>query len=252
MQGIQKKSIIELKFVKGREAKPTLEVQAESLDAQGINLGVVVSKSLAEFAKTHPKCVATVYSYGTMSVNFFEQGWSEFLIVAGDIKALKALGAAFSQLINVKSRYSDYISPYEGQATYHVEDGRLWQVEDAVTWFSVDQEPVKDVAGTDAVVDDDFGKDEDEIDGPLFDDFLATLGESESNGDADNSPSSNGNRRRARMNAARSDASVAKIRQTIENLFGLPEGSVALCGPDGRALRGDALIKTLRRRWEEN
>ncbi|XLZ68762.1 hypothetical protein ABT364_19735 [Massilia sp. SR12] len=251
MQGIQKKKIIELKFVKGREPKPTLEVQAESLDAQGINLGVVVSKALAEFAKTHPKCVTTVYSYGTMSVNFFEQGWSEFLIVAGDIKVLKALGAAFSQLKNVKSRYSDYISPYDGQATYHVEDGRLWQVEDAVTWFSLDHEAAKDVAGTDAVVDDDFGEDEDEIDGPLFDDFLATLGD-EPNGEADNLTSSNGNRRRARTNAARSDASVAKIRQTIENLFGLPEGSVALCGPDGRALRGDALIKTLRRRWEAN
>lgn len=34
-----------------------------------------------------------------MSVNFHEQSWSEFLIVAGDEKVLKALGTAFSGML---------------------------------------------------------------------------------------------------------------------------------------------------------
>ncbi|MOA42066.1 hypothetical protein D3C78_1640890 [compost metagenome] len=59
-------------------------------------------------------------------------------------------------------------------------------------------------------------------------------------------------RKAARYRAARSDAKVSSIRAAIEEVFGLPEGSVALCGPDRRALRGDARIRTLRKRWEEN
>lgn len=54
----------------------------------------------------------------------------------------------------------------------------------------------------------------------------------------------------ARYRAARSNARVADVRQSIEQVFCLPEGSVALCEKDGRALRGDAFIKTLRNRWQ--
>ncbi|WP_213779534.1 hypothetical protein [Caballeronia sp. dw_276] len=53
-----------------------------------------------------------------------------------------------------------------------------------------------------------------------------------------------------RFRAARADASVGSIRRRIERVFGLPDGSVALCGPDGKALRADARIATLRRRWD--
>ena len=59
-----------------------------------------------------------------------------------------------------------------------------------------------------------------------------------------------GNERRGRLRAARTDAAVGSIRAAIENLFGLPEGSVKLCGPDGSLLRTDATIATPRRRWE--
>jgi hypothetical protein len=54
-----------------------------------------------------------------------------------------------------------------------------------------------------------------------------------------------------RLRAARADAHVGSIRRRIERVFGLPEGSVALCGPDGKVLRADAKIATLRRRWEQ-
>ncbi|CAB3690756.1 hypothetical protein [Paraburkholderia rhynchosiae] len=54
-----------------------------------------------------------------------------------------------------------------------------------------------------------------------------------------------------RFRAARADARVGSIKRRIERVFGLPEGSVALCGPDGKALRTDARIATLRRRWEQ-
>jgi hypothetical protein len=51
--------------------------------------------------------------------------------------------------------------------------------------------------------------------------------------------------------AAQGNARVDTITRTIERDFGLPEGSVKLCRPDGGAIRADARIKTLRKYWEE-
>jgi len=50
--------------------------------------------------------------------------------------------------------------------------------------------------------------------------------------------------------AARRDARVDTITRTIEQDFGLPEGSVKLCRPNGSPIRADALIRTLRKYWE--
>ena len=49
---------------------------------------------------------------------------------------------------------------------------------------------------------------------------------------------------------ARNDASVGTIKCKIEEIFGLPEGSVVICTPEQKAFRADALISTVRRRWE--
>ena len=54
-----------------------------------------------------------------------------------------------------------------------------------------------------------------------------------------------------RSRSVRADARVGSIRTTIEGVFGLPEGSVKLCDPEGNSLRADAKISTLRRRWDE-
>jgi hypothetical protein len=59
-------------------------------------------------------------------------------------------------------------------------------------------------------------------------------------------------KRKGRVNVARSDAKVSTIRRQIEKVFGLPEGSVLLCGPDKKSLKGNARIRTLRGRWEDN
>jgi hypothetical protein len=214
-----KRSVSELHFIAGRDPLPTIEIQVESLEAQGLHLSEIICSTLSHFAENNPESRATIYSYSTMSVNFQTQSWSEFLIVAGDKKVLKALYSAFSNFPKVNSRYSDYIAPSDGTKHYHVEGGQLWQVEDAATWYSAlpdeaeeDQELMVEPLESDEDCEDD-------------DDFSEGM--------------------------ARPDAKVATIRQKIEELFGLPEGSVALCGPDGRALKGNAFIKTLRRRWED-
>ena len=49
---------------------------------------------------------------------------------------------------------------------------------------------------------------------------------------------------------ARKDARVGAITRTIEEVFDLPEGSVAICTPEQKAFRTDALISTVRKRWK--
>lgn len=244
------RSTIELHFVSSRDPLPTVEVQAKSLEDQGLVLSQVVSSSLTHFAANNPTCKATIYVYGTMSVNFHEMDWSEFLIVAGDKKVLKVLESAFSKLPKVKSRYSDYITTSEGIRAFHVEDGLLWRCEDAVTWCSDSpadaekgQEPVKKSLVSDEVIEDDEAE---------WGCVISSVEPESSEVDCDDElPVARTREQATRYRVARADAKVASIRQRIEQVFGLPEGSVALCGPDGRALRGDAFIRTLRRRWQE-
>lgn len=239
-----RRSVTELHFVKTRTPMPTVEVHADSLESQGLIFGLVVEETLASFAKTHPDCVATIYTYGVMSVNFHEKAWSEFLIVAGDQRVLIVLGETFERLNGVKSRFSDCIRPSEGSRAFHIEEGRLWEVEDALNWFAVEptkkenQDVDEETLESDAVGDDDWGDEDGELASPLG-------GESEELSTIERV------QQPARYRAARSDASVGSIRQEIERVFGLPSGSVAILGPDGRALRSDALIRTVRKRWAE-
>ena len=240
-----------LNLVTSRDPMPTVEIQAESLEDQGLVLNEIISSALIRYAANNPTSKATVYMYGTMSVNFHAAGWSEFLIVAGDQKVLKVLGDTFSRLPRVQSRFSDHIAPSQGLQAFHVEDGLLWRPEDAVTWYAdspanleKNQDSADEPAEADEIVADDADdwgdvivETEAEVNGPEVDGANAP-------------PSGRTPEQPSRYRAARSDAKVARIRQKIEEVFGLPEGSVALCGPDGRALRGDALIKTLRRRWD--
>ena len=242
------RSISELHFIKGRDPLPTVEIQMESLDNQGLNLNQIISSALTRFAAKNATSKATIYMYGTVSVNFHKEGWSEFLIVAGDKKVLKVLESTFLVLPKVESRYSDHIAPSEGIRAFHVEDGLLWEPKDAATWYSASQEceeKNQESVNKAKVPDEDIKTNDDDLD----DVIAGNVPESDKN-KSDTPTLGRTPEQPARYRIARSDASVASIRQKIEQIFGLPEGSVALCGPDGRGLRGDAFIKTLRRRWE--
>jgi hypothetical protein len=243
-----RKKVQELKIVVSRTALPSVEVQMESLEEQGLHLVLIVAQALSKFAAHNPHVTATVYSYATTSFNFENQpGFSEFLVVAGDKSVLKALGGAFIALKGVKSRYSDYVSPSDCIPSYHIEGGRLWEPEDVATWYSAETgNSVEDE------VEDDWDDESPVNAGNGFQAAIQGLGELfslESDENDGEVVSSTSTKRVGR--AARADASVGAIRRKIEEDFGLPTGSVALCGPDGRALRSDARIKTLRRRWED-
>ena len=236
----------DLNFVKSKCSLPTVEIQIESLETKKLSFPKIVCEALANFAKKNPKIHSTIWLYGTVSTNFHKYGWSEFLAVAGPINVLEALFEAFNSIPGVECRYSDYIDPKQGRRVFHVEEGRLWEIEDARSWFSSGP-----VTGGDAsmVEETESGVEEEADDEPLD---ATNLGlDKEENDLSDETEVARRQSQGVRFRAARSDASIESIRQKIEQTFGLPEGSVALCGPDGRPMRKDAFIRTLRRRWED-
>jgi hypothetical protein len=239
MNEMIKKSVTDLAFVNSKTPLPTVEVDSASVEAAGCSIYRTVMEVLSRLAADDSTLRATLYLYGTVSVNFREPCWSEFLLVAGPKKVLMALGAGFERLPGVKSRYSDYVPSSEAVRTFHVEDGLVWEKEDASTWYT--HEPKDESA--DEIVDADNDPEEFEEE---EDDW-----ETEDPEEQDDDQVVAVSRKAARYRAARSDAKVSSIRLRIEEVFGLPIGSVALCGPDGRPLRGNALIRTLRKRWEE-
>ena len=235
-----KKPVSELNFVNSSSPLPTVEVDSNSIENAGFSFHHTVMQVLTRLAEQDASLRATLYLYVSASSNFREPGWSEFLLVAGPRKVLLALGAGFERLPAVKSRFSDYVSSAAALRAFHVEGGLVWEPEDANTWYSNGQN-LADL--TEEAEDDPQPLEEDEEDED--EDWEAE------EQDADQSVTAN-ERRAARYRAARSDAKVSSIRAAIEEVFGLPAGSVALCGPDRRALRGDARIRTLRKRWEES
>lgn len=54
----------------------------------------------------------------------------------------------------------------------------------------------------------------------------------------------------SRYRVARADAPIGTITAKIEEVFGLPQGSVVLVKRDGRKKRSDASIQSLRDEWD--
>jgi hypothetical protein len=145
---------------------------------------------------------------------------SVFFVVVKSQALLKYIHSDMKADHSLKIRFGDYIQPSTGRLAYHIENGQAWRLDDEVTLTLLDN------ALQDQWIDEGF-----ELD--------------------DSSPEQITRRPAARTYRARSDASVGSIKGAIEQAFGLPEGSVALCAPDGKHIRADAKIKTLRGRWGE-
>jgi hypothetical protein len=228
----------QLNFRKTSDPIPSIEIDTDSIE--DLERMRTIRRTLASLANHDTKTRATIYVHATVSFNFHEMTNSDFIGVVGPMPVLQRLQSEFSRVPGARVRFSDYISTRDSVMAYHLEDGALWVPEDAVTWCSVDApastntdsaEPASSESGSEQELSDGFDEDfpdEDAVD-------LKGL--------RIESP--------ARYRAARADASIGSIRRQIETVFGLPEGSVALCGPDGRPLRADARIATLRRRWDQ-
>ncbi|WP_341313480.1 hypothetical protein WN982_19195 [Paraburkholderia sp. IMGN_8] len=229
----------ELNFKKSSEAIPTVEIDTDSVsDLERLR---TIRRTLSSLASKDPGMRATIYVHATVSFNFHEMTNSDFIGVVGPMSILQELQSELSRLPGGRSRLSDYISTRESVMAYHLEHGSLWVPEDALTWSIVQSQPEDDGRSPKSF-------DEDNTD---VGDAVVEAAERELLGDDDVDLKGFRIESPARYRAARADASIGSIKRQIESVFGLPEGSVALCGPDGKSLRSDARIATLRRRWDQ-
>mgnify|MGYP000411231334 CR=1 FL=1 len=220
------KSATDLNLVRPNAPLPTVEVDIDSIPEELFGYGDLVANALQSFATSSSELRATIYVYQGLSVNFHESTFSAFFGVAGQKKKelIDLLLQSFRSVSGVKARNSDYIDSSMGLSEFHIENGVVWRPLDAATWSSkiqnLNDEKIDD--GEDIVVSQEHIQPE-----------VSTR---------NSSP--------VRFRAARSDTTVGVIRTKMEEIFGLPEGSVALCDQDGNPMRGDAKIGTLRKRWD--
>ncbi len=209
----------DLNLVRPNDPLPTVEVDLDSIPEELFGYGDLVAQALQQFAASLPEVRATIYVYHGPSVNFHEHTFSAFLGVAGQKKKemLELILHALRKISGVKVRNSDYIDASMGLSEFHIENGVVWRPSDAVTWYSETQNSNEENIANDQ-------------------EFI-------------NLEKQRRNSSSARFRAARSDTTVGIIRGKIEEIFGLPEGSVALCDPEGNHMRSDARIATLRKRW---
>lgn len=230
-----RKSYRELNFVLPKEPIPTVEVDIDSLPEPNYGCADILQKSLDGFALAHPTLVGTICIYVGHSTNFSKPTYSAFIGTTEPTSILKAAYNAFAAIKGADVRYSDYIRAADGRCELHIEDGKVWLCDHPGEWYSIQGGESFPTSAADDDVD---------------------LGRAESDADASDSATSaasvsDRSETPARFRAARADAGVGTIRTTIESVCGLPAGSVALCGPDGKALRSDATIRPLHKRWEK-
>lgn len=230
-----RKSFSELHFVRPKEAIPTVEVDIDSLPDGHHGCADILRKALYAVVSENPTLVATIYVYVGPSTNFVRPTYSAFIGVAGPKSFLIDAYNAFLPLQGVAVRYSDYIQSSDGRCELHIEEGKVWLSDEPGEWYSIqdggefpteDADDDADLSATEPI---------EEVAGIASQPASATV--------RSETP--------ARFRAARADARIDTIRATIESVFGLPAGSVALCGIDGKSLRGDATIRTLRKRWDK-
>ncbi|NVN80042.1 MULTISPECIES: hypothetical protein [unclassified Vibrio] len=250
--------ISDLHFINSAKAIDTVEVDLGSLTKSCHDYLDVVIESLQPLAESSPNLRATVYVQQMPSANFMQPGCSVFIGVVGNSNALELILDGFQSTKGVDARYGDSILAKQSSRRLHIEDGSVWRQEDDSTWF-VDS-GLNQYEESSELEDDDYQyTDEDYAKYPsnakVYEagDLLKNKGKVDATELDVIKCTDDTTQSRAiytRQRATRSDASVGSIRSTIEEVFGLPEGSVRLCDPEGYSLRADAKIATLRKRWD--
>ncbi|MDR5785310.1 hypothetical protein P9281_01900 [Caballeronia sp. LP003] len=222
------RSSSQLNFVVAPSHAATLEIASGSLsDADRI---MTMRSVLSRYAAFDANARASMYLQRVVSVGFGELTLADQIFVA-DVAAAPGLLAVLLESFescDACVRFAGELATDGAQCAIHLEDAHVWMNEDDDRWYAsnlIDSDEAWPASASDDI--DEIGA-------------VCEVMPEQATGRA-RSPS--------RYRAARGDASVGSIRRRIEAVFGLPEGSVDLCGPDGRALRADARIATLRRRW---
>ncbi|MBU4525460.1 MAG: hypothetical protein KUA37_15100 [Desulfomicrobium sp.] len=212
--------ITELNFPSNHTNIQAIEVNLDSIPEQYDGYDYFIRKALLNSIESDNIDNVSIYVWGSPSNSFMTFNYSIFIGLKGNSKLLDNILYEFNRVKEINTRRCGTANSSFDYLQYHIQEKKIWQPLDKITWYC--KEGVSDNKET--------------VD---WDDDDETQNQTRTNQEL---PS--------RFRIARSDASVGTIRSTIESVFGLPEGSVALCDPSGRPLRADAKIATLRKRWE--
>lgn len=237
------RQLTELNVVGIGASVSTFEIDEHEMTAAACGYEELMESVLVPLAAANLGLRASVYGHCGAGVNFRRADCANFFSVAGDRRVFDALFALFRGIEGLSVLSCNHVHPMPGSPQYHLEDGMYWRQEDAGVWYAVEHGSKGSGErlageGQETLPRNEPGREDDSPDGRV--------------GPGANTTAANSSytEEPLRFQAARSDASIGSIARSIEAVFGLPDGSVALRGPDRKVLRPDATIRTLRRRWK--
>ena len=140
---IIRKNTTELTLRSSKEPLATVEVDLDSIPEERCGYGDIVADGLTSWAANNSDETATIYVYESPSVNFREPTNSAFFGVVGKKAVLDGVMTALKRVPKVRVRPSDSILARSASATFHIEGGAVWQVDDEITWFAHQPEPYR-------------------------------------------------------------------------------------------------------------
>lgn len=207
-----------------------------------------LAMALRDVAESHENGELAVFTWSDQSFDFGHPGFSVWVAFSGSPPMVKAARDILVEMIESRYRRSDAVNPHAfWQPRIRVADGHVWVPEDAANWVALETEglaegeassPAEIEAEAEAEADRNVGAESDSI----LDDFEDPPEDSKSPKKA---------RRAGLRQSFQYNVRLSYYQRKIEQLGGMPEGSVRFVTPDGELANPNMHVGTLRRRWED-
>lgn len=210
-----------------------------------------LARALIDLAEAYGSSELLFATSAGPSVDFGHAGFSVWISCTGSPPLVKECGDLIDEVFPKEFiRRERTAASQSWSERIRIADGKVWMPMDAATWFEVG-------AGVETV---DDSNDSDDFDESI-ESLVEWVGDDETC-DHDDSEADDGELesirevrkvrpKKTRINAARGDVVSGYYQRRIENMFGLPEGSVKFVNPDGTISKSNQLIRNLRARWED-
>lgn len=194
--------------------------------------------ALHDLAEAHSAAELAIFTWSGDSVDFGHQGFSVWLTLSGSPPLVKAARDKLVEMIEPRYRRADVVNPHASwQARIRICDGQVWVPEDAASWATLANAPA------DASVIESEIK-EAPTQPKWFDDVEDEL-------PTDEAKPPRKARRAGLRQSFQYNVRLSYYQRKLEELGGMPEGSIRFLTPDGELANPSMHVGTLRRRWED-
>lgn len=120
------------------EYLPTVEVNCDAPEGFPGYVESILLDAIREHISNDPCAVATIYLETTKNLNCDESTNFTVIGVAGSTEAFEAIYEKYVSKNWLCARRGQLLSQDQFLPTWHIEDGRLWEIYDEMTWLSGD------------------------------------------------------------------------------------------------------------------